>query len=580
MTPLETNTAGSLRIKNKKVASTVDHFTLTTEQVTKHKERANKRKVEQEPEKISKRNAKKRLEYEPIAGKQNNKSLHEKERQSLAKDKEIICNSIFDGMDSTVEEYNVNLRILKLWCGQLHGAGSMQSMVFSAKDEKGSCRQGFVPIGLAEHWKSIINEGSSYAISRVSIIDCNNYVKLIDHKHQTFTERTTSMPLSDTDIPLEPLYNFQKLDIIQQIEKDDDIHQPTEAIKTEILKDVLTLVIDVRPPTTRHTKKKLIHFAEVFMTDETIFPKVCVLTIWKEEYERTKIFTLPFKKQFVLLASDLKGNNFRGRYGLQTCMFTRFKIEPENMPESRLLLKEVTDKTNQIQATYGEISRFSELYCKTPEVIYTISQLRALTSSPPIPGKDLYYTIRATISRIYTELSMTYRACAMCPKRMKYEVSDQYGCPNPSCANRQGNTTSRYKITIDIKDDTDRLNLVIFNHDAEKIIHISAPELENLKLEDNGLCKIHNLITKAHGKEFKFAFRHDYTNHKYSLKGQYTVSSLDWSPRAFNPMRNTGQALEESTTSYKSSDKEADSTDNDEIKHNVVSDSEFAEGTQ
>ncbi|ONK60264.1 uncharacterized protein A4U43_C08F16210 [Asparagus officinalis] len=140
-------------------------------------------------------------------------------------------------MDSTVEEYNVNLCILKLVCGQLHGVGSMQSMVFISKDEKGSCRQGFVPIGLDEHWKSILNEGSSYAISRVSIIDCNNYVKLIDHKHQlTFTERTTSMPLLETDIPLEPLYNFQKLDIIQQIEKDDNIHQPTEAIKTEILK--------------------------------------------------------------------------------------------------------------------------------------------------------------------------------------------------------------------------------------------------------------------------------------------------------------------------------------------------------
>ncbi|XP_020242987.1 uncharacterized protein LOC109821213 [Asparagus officinalis] len=91
-------------------ATAVDHFTLTTEQVTKHKERANKRKVEQEPKKISKRNVKKRLEYEPIARKQNNKSLHEKERQSLAKDKEIICNSIFEGMDSTVEEYNVNLQ--------------------------------------------------------------------------------------------------------------------------------------------------------------------------------------------------------------------------------------------------------------------------------------------------------------------------------------------------------------------------------------------------------------------------------------------------------------------------------------
>ncbi|ONK75589.1 uncharacterized protein A4U43_C03F18490 [Asparagus officinalis] len=39
-------------------------------------------------------------------------------------------------MDSMAKEYNVNLQILKFWYGQLHGTGSMQSMVFIAKDEK------------------------------------------------------------------------------------------------------------------------------------------------------------------------------------------------------------------------------------------------------------------------------------------------------------------------------------------------------------------------------------------------------------------------------------------------------------
>ncbi|ONK75588.1 uncharacterized protein A4U43_C03F18480 [Asparagus officinalis] len=101
------------------------------------------------------------------------------------------------------------------------------------------------------------------------------------------------------------------------------------------------------------------------------------------------------------------------------------------MLESRLLLKEVMNKAGQLRACKAEISSFSEIYCKAPDVIHTISQLRALTISPPILDKG------------------------------------------------------------------------------------------------NGLFKIQNIITKAIGKTFKFVVHYDYANHKSSLKGHYTVSSMD-----------------------------------------------------
>ncbi|XP_020257457.1 uncharacterized protein LOC109833982 [Asparagus officinalis] len=127
-------------------------------------------------------------------------------------------------MDSMAKEYNVNLQILKFWYGQLHGTGSMQSMVFIAKDEK----------------------------------------------------RTTSTIMSDTNIPLELLYIWKSMTLFNKLKM---------------------------PMESNHLKnlQQRLKFSKVFMTDEIIFPRVCVLPGRKNITNELKSFVYHLRNSLSVL---------------------------------------------------------------------------------------------------------------------------------------------------------------------------------------------------------------------------------------------------------------------------------------
>jgi len=118
----------------------------------------------------------------------------------------------------------------------------------------------------------------------------------------------------------------------------------------------------------------------------------------------------------------------------------------------------------------------------------SISQLRSSTQQPPLPNQDQHYAVKATISRIPNESTLTYRCCTVCWTALHENKSYPNGCPKITCTNKQGHSTHclsefpftpppcrpRYRSNIEIFDKTGRITLTLFEQLSEELFNTSS----------------------------------------------------------------------------------------------------------
>lgn len=236
------------------------------------------------------------------------------QKSKAQKDKQVLFVTTFDNMIIPNTIHNVNLRILRLWHGKLCGPNSLPSDCFIGVDEMGIKRECFVPPPLVQKWKATLVEDATYLITKISVTGPGRFNRLIDTEHQLrFTQDTRVQPAPDIYIALDNVYNQKKLDKVYEF-----------LGSGEILRDSIVMVVDIRPTISRINPTKNVKFVEVCITDEKIFPRCCAITVWEEILKRNEFLSHGFKKQFVLLGSSLKLNEYRGKHGFRSTPFTRF----------------------------------------------------------------------------------------------------------------------------------------------------------------------------------------------------------------------------------------------------------------
>jgi len=226
----------------------------------------------------------------------------------------------------------------------------------------------------------------------------------------------------------------------------------------------------------------------------------------------------------------------RGKYGYQTTHFTRLTCNPQ-LEATDSLLKEITDLSHQQLSTlpYPE-----DTSCLRKESISltTISQLRSSTQHAPLPGQDQHYSIKATVTRISNESTLTYRCCPICWTALYEDKSYPYGCPKINCSNKQAHSTQRFRSNVEVSDRTGRITLTLFEQPSEDLFNISSSDINKLKTQPDAQTKISSIAQAVINRRFIFHVKVTSANHQFIsnvyARG-YTTESIEWLPRTYDP---------------------------------------------
>ncbi|XP_057417814.1 uncharacterized protein LOC130712013 [Lotus japonicus] len=88
--------------------------------------------------------------------------------------------------------------------------------------------------------------------------------------------------------------------------------------------------------------------------------------------------------------------------------------------------------------------------------------------------QEKVFTILATINDIDDTFGWSYIACHKCMKKLN-KRGDQYMCP--TCNEPAKYPTPRFKIQLEVSDETAAAKLTLFDRDAQQLLHTTASEL-------------------------------------------------------------------------------------------------------
>lgn len=223
---------------------------------------------------------------------------------------------------------------------------------------------------------------------------------------------------------------------------------------------------------------------EAYITDASIWPKCALLTVWEPAVnEHGAIFSVPFTEGFFIAAIGLKPNCYRERFGYHTTAYTKFITDAENIPGATRFFRRMMKLAFRQQIAFGTSLQITECYCRTEKRISTIAELIQATTSPQPPTEDLLFVLRAYIKRVFTNMSVLYTCCRFCAVAMSETQNYPKGCPNHACGNHQGLTTRRYKIRVEIEDQTATLTVTLFNNEAEQLFSIRSSDVAQLEAQ-------------------------------------------------------------------------------------------------
>ncbi|KAL4615581.1 hypothetical protein ACB092_07G136500 [Castanea dentata] len=131
------------------------------------------------------------------------------------------------------------------------------------------------------------------------------------------------------------------------------------------------------------------------------------------------------------------------------------------------------------------------------------------------------FTCLATIENIEKNFGWYYIGCAKCNKKVKSE--NDFWCNN--CKSNSNFPIPRYRIQLNVDDGTERAIFILFDKEAEKLLHTTARELSNKYATMNAYSTLPNKIEKLIGKTFVFQLKLNDYNWKEGWE-LYTIEKV------------------------------------------------------
>ncbi|KAM7530685.1 hypothetical protein LguiB_034095 [Lonicera macranthoides] len=177
-----------------------------------------------------------------------------------------------------------------------------------------------------------------------------------------------------------------------------------------------------------------------------------------------------------------------------------------------------------------EVTEFMQMYdgnvnrkinaASEPIKHMTIVEILSLHSDSD--SEEVVLICKAEITSIDTHKGWYYDSCQQCCKKVT-KLESSYICEN--CKTNEVLPIPRYKLHVQVQDETGKTTFVMFHREAEKILEFPNSQIfnsENINLEDRGLPIVLNKIV---GKTFLFHFKLNRFNLRLCYEN-YTVTKI------------------------------------------------------
>ncbi|ONK69913.1 uncharacterized protein A4U43_C05F28150 [Asparagus officinalis] len=216
----------------------------------------------------------------------------------------------------------------------------------------------------------------------------------------------------------------------------------------------------------------------------------------------------------VIVVTGVLVKNFRGNNMVSSTTATKvyYNIDEERVQK---LLQGNTHNENNLQLVTSSVNFFDtqpETIKVTEETLYEVVYLDA-----PGTSQEYFFISDVQIIGVVKELDWRYVGCPLVPKKHH----QLWGVWCRSC-NKEVMAQLRYKVTIEMKDHSAITTFVLFNKEAEKLIKISAYELEK---NVNGKELFPDIILAIIGKTTKVQVKSTRYNYAEGNEG-FTISKI------------------------------------------------------
>ncbi|KAL0009547.1 hypothetical protein SO802_011049 [Lithocarpus litseifolius] len=218
---------------------------------------------------------------------------------------------------------------------------------------------------------------------------------------------------------------------------------------------------------------------------------------------------------FVIIVTSTIVKTFRGEHYLSSTSATKVYINLE-IPETATLINRNVEKT-KIEGIPLQFKQEISVEKRITQNRRTIKQITSLEWTSD--DQENVFTCLATIENIEKNFGWYYIGCAKCNKKVKSE--NNFWCSH--CKSNSNFPIPRIQLNID--DGTECAVFILFDKEAEKLLHTTARELSNKYVTMNANSTLPNEIEKLIGKTFVFQLKLNDYNWKEGWE-LYTIEKV------------------------------------------------------
>ncbi|XP_044389247.1 replication factor A protein 1-like isoform X3 [Triticum aestivum] len=368
-------------------------------------------------------------------------------------------------------------------------------------DEEGTMLHGVINKAYIEKLRSFIQEGNVYLIKNVRVIPAAAKFRPVQNEMMiNFSPTTNIEEIKDNeDIPKHG-FNFSSMEELSQRVNIDTY-----------LSDVIGVATHIGPIEETRTYLGLSRIRDIFLLIEDQEVKV---RLWGDKADLIDVKSIGN----VIIITSTTVRKF-GRYSLSSNSATQVFINldiPETMDvqnsicSKEKIIKELHVEENHLKGTLEEQMHYNRK---------TLEELNGILLDSSNQGR--IFTVEAVINDVNTRYGWYYISCSEnnCKKLLEKRI-DYYYCTK---CDRKAQPKPRYKIKLQISDSTASASCVLFEKEAQQLIHESAENMvASIGNESDELPKP---IQEICGQTVIFQFR--LTDYNFtSCRPDYTVSRL------------------------------------------------------
>ncbi|KAL0003891.1 hypothetical protein SO802_011452 [Lithocarpus litseifolius] len=407
------------------------------------------------------------------------------------------------------ENWKVRVRLSRMWEAVNRKNLELISLDMVLIDEQDDTIHATIQKNNVKKFQAQLREGQLYSLSNFRVDtykEKDSYRPISKDKKINFLCTTVIEELKEAEVTISQ-HKFEFVDYRTIVDRVDNNKQLT---------DIIGKIVGVGAQENVHVQGSTVPMRNIdIMNPEDIKIRITLWGPTSNEIEDNFYTNNP--GPFVIIVTSTIVKTFRGEHYLSSTSATKVYINLE-IPETATLIDRNVEKT-EIEGIPLQFKQEISIAKRITQNRRTIKQITSLEWTSD--DQENVFTCLAKIENIEKNFGWYYIGCAKCNKKVKSE--NDFWCSH--CKSNSNFPIPRYRIQLNVDDGTEHAVFILFDKEAEKLLHTTARELSNKYATMNANSTLPNEIEKLIGKTFVFQLKLNDYNWKEGWE-LYTIEKV------------------------------------------------------